>query len=117
MNDKDLWDEEIIQKLEVENQVLSVNVVLLENKVRQHQSTILELQERTLVVGKLEAENKKLREALEFYANQTSWMGYHRSVDIIARSDCEPAKALSDDFDIFLGGKRAREALKEVGEE
>lgn len=67
-------------------------------------------------VNRLQAENKKLREALEFYANQTSWMGYHRNVDIIAPSDCEPAKALSDDFDILLGGKRAREALKEVSE-
>lgn len=60
------------------------------------------------------AKNKKLRDALDFYAKQSNWMGYHREVDTIIRSDCEPAKAFEDGFDIFLGGKRAREALKEV---
>lgn len=71
------------------------------------------MDEPDITIKKLQAENKKLREALEFYAKQSSWMGYHRDVDTIAPSDCEPAKAIEDGFDILLGGKRAREALKE----
>jgi hypothetical protein len=66
---------------------------------------------------KLQAENKKLRQTLEFYADQANWVGYHRHVDTIRSCDCEPGKALEDGFDILLGGKKAREALKEVGEE
>lgn len=38
----------------------------LESRVRQYQSTILELQERTLMLGKIEAENAKLRECVEW---------------------------------------------------
>jgi hypothetical protein len=82
---------------------------LIDDKFVSHEELALEFE-------KLQAENKKLREALEFYADQSSWMGYHRDVDTIRPCDCEPAKAREDEFDILLGGKRAREALKEVGE-
>lgn len=68
-------------------------------------------------VDKLKEENKKLVEALKFYASQANWMGWHRDVDTIRSSDCEPAKAIEDDFDIRLGGKLARQVLKEIGEE
>ena len=40
----------------------------LESKVRQYQSTILELQGQALVLGKLKAENAKLRECVELIA-------------------------------------------------
>ena len=88
----------------------------LESKVRQYQSTILELQEQVLVLGKLQDENSKLRDCVEFYAKQSNWMGYHRDVDVIRSCDCEPTKADEDGFDIILGGKRARQVLKELGE-
>ena len=38
----------------------------LESKVRQYQSTILELQEQVMVLGKLKDENAKLRECVEW---------------------------------------------------
>lgn len=51
-------------------------------------------------------------EVIGFYANERSWGGYHRDVDTIM-DDSSKAKA-SDDFDINLGGRRAREFLKKV---
>lgn len=65
-------------------------------------------------IEKLQAENAKLKECVEFYANQSNWMGWYRDVDTIRSSDCEPAKSIEDDFDILLGGKRARQVLKEL---
>jgi hypothetical protein len=63
----------------------------------------------------LEAENKKLREALEFYANQDNWE-YADSQFQYSQYD----KIKNDSFDsnigegggIEYGGKRARAALK-----
>lgn len=69
------------------------------------------------LIKKLKEDNTKLVEALKFYASQANWMGWHRDVDTIRSSDCEPAKAIEDDFDIRLGGKLARQVLKEIGEE
>jgi len=70
-----------------------------------------------------EEELTKLRAALDesikviqFYGSQSSWMGYHRNVDIIASSDCSPDKSREDDFDIMLGGRRAREFLSKHSE-
>lgn len=65
--------------------------------------------------NKVEFENAKLKECVEFYAKQSNWMGWHRDVDSMP-FDTEPAKAISDEFDIMLGGKRARQCLKELGE-
>ncbi len=67
-------------------------------------------------IDDLLAENAKLRECVEFYAKQSNWMGYHRDVDCIRPCDCEPEKADEDGFDIMLGGKRARQVLKELGD-
>ena len=44
---------------------------------------------------------------ISFYANQDNWMGYHRDCTYISNDDVK-TKA-SDDFDIIIGGKRARE--------
>lgn len=68
-------------------------------------------------IQKLEEENKKLIDALKFYANQKSWYGLSREMDMIELSDCEPAESIIHDAGVMLGGKRARQALKEVGEE
>lgn len=59
-------------------------------------------------VEKLQTENKKLREALEFYANKYSWQGTH-----IGPSDYW----FDDKQGYYFGGLRAREALKEVRKE
>lgn len=59
-------------------------------------------------IQKLEEENKKLVEALKFYANERYWEG--REID-------------GDDWHDFyedgngIGGKLARQVLKEVAEE
>ena len=59
-------------------------------------------------VDKLKEENKKLVEALKFYANERYWEG--REID-------------GDDWDDYyedgngIGGKIARQVLKEIGEE
>jgi len=66
--------------------------------------------------SRMKAVPNEVVEALEFYANRDNWCGYHREVDTIP-DDSEPAKA-DDGFDIQLGGKRARAALKALrGEE
>ena len=61
-----------------------------------------------------EIENKKLREALEFYVDRSNWIGNHYYFAGIL-CDHEPL-IREDGSPILLGGKRAREALKEVGE-
>jgi hypothetical protein len=65
---------------------------------------------------KLRATLDESIKVIEFYGSQSSWMGYHRDVDIIASSDCSPAKSIEDDFDIMLGGRRAREFLSKHSE-
>lgn len=63
-------------------------------------------------IKELENENKKLRNALQFYASEDNWLGWHRDVDMI-KNDTEPAKAY-DGFDIMLGGKMARQTLRDL---
>ena len=63
-------------------------------------------------IQRLQKQLEMCKEALGFYANERSWGGYHRDVDTIM-DDSSKAKA-SDDFDINLGGRRAREFLKKV---
>ena len=63
------------------------------------------------LIKDLREENARYREALEFYANQNSWIGYHRDCTSILKDDVK-AKAKEDGFDIIIGGRRAREALK-----
>jgi hypothetical protein len=64
---------------------------------------------------KLQAENKKLREALEFYGNTNSWIWTKTNLeyDRIDPSDTEYVLSFATDK---IGGKRAREALKEIKE-
>lgn len=59
-------------------------------------------------VERFEKENKRLREALEFYANEKSWM--NREVTILMDgepTDVEDCPAIFDD-----GGNIARKALE-----
>ena len=72
---------------------------------------------------KLIKENKKLRDALEFYAKTESWNAVdcdplYKSVStvegVIDHSDIEDT---SDGTEIRYGGRKARQALREVGEE
>jgi hypothetical protein len=68
-------------------------------------------------LNKLQAENKKLREVLEFYADSENWqsvqVGYG-SRSQIKNKDLQDTS--SDDRPRLVGGFIAREALKEVGE-
>ena len=63
-------------------------------------------------VSKLQEQNANLKKVVEFYASEDSWSGWHRDVDVI-KNDTEPAKA-ADGFDIMLGGKLARQTLKDL---
>jgi regulator of replication initiation timing len=63
-------------------------------------------------VNRLQAENKKLREALEFYADSTN---YSRKIDYKGLHYVSP---IGEKFELGEdNGKKAREALKEVGKE
>jgi len=64
-------------------------------------------------IEKLQAENKKLREALGFYALWSNWGGDVRMGSEIISDDCD----YIDKWYEYVGGKRAREALKVVIEE
>lgn len=68
-------------------------------------------------VDNLKEENKKLVECVKFYANQKSWYGFAEDRDIVEFSDCEPVESIIRDDGVMLGGKRARQVLKEIGEE
>jgi hypothetical protein len=61
-------------------------------------------------IFKIEAENKKLREALEFYALWSNWGGDLRAGNEIISDDCDYIEKWYE----YVGGKRAREALKEA---
>jgi hypothetical protein len=78
----------------------------------------------TSEVVKRDRQNEQLKEkldiaedALEFYSDKKNWLGYHREVDTIIREDREKDFAESDGFEIWIGGKRAREALKAIKDE
>lgn len=101
---------EEIEKLQSEFETL---VVEYEQEIERLQNYVIVGYEQG--IKELKEENAKLRECVEFYADQSSWMGWHRDVDSMPR-DTEPAKATSDGFDIMLGGKRARQLLKELNE-
>ena len=62
---------------------------------------------------KLKAENKKLREALSFYAYEKNWTCYSRDFEtgenLVMANDNEEGN--------IHGGKRARQCLKELGGE
>ena len=57
-------------------------------------------------IASLRAYAEESRKVIEYYSNQDHWIGYHRDCTSII-DDEVPAKA-SDDFDIVVGGKRAR---------
>ena len=80
----------------------------LESKVRQYQSTILELQEQVLVLGKLQAENENLKECVEFYAESKKYQGY--SSNRTGEYEYYHGSIIDD------SGKRARQVLKELDE-
>ena len=70
-------------------------------------------------VNRLQFENKKLREALEFYANYDNWKFEGNSACVIYM-DGEPypshinGRAIRGFEELRVSGKRAREALKEI---
>jgi hypothetical protein len=72
-------------------------------------------------VDKLKEENKKLVEALKFYADKNSWI-YDKNTGIggliIANDEWDDTpSAGAATFYPSYGGKRARQVLKEIGEE
>jgi len=59
-------------------------------------------------IQKLENENARLREALEFYASTSSWRGENGEDFKILFEDV----SLPNNSSSYVGGRRAREALK-----
>jgi hypothetical protein len=65
---------------------------------------------------KLKAENARYRKALEFYADRSSWnwlKGTEQVADGITVSDVSGYEMPGIEL---CGGRRARDALKEIGE-
>ena len=72
----------------------------------------LEIKQKT-ELEKLKEENARLRDALEFYANESNWIpsssNYTNISDQITVSD---VRGTNEEKTNFCGGSRAREALK-----
>ena len=60
-------------------------------------------------VSDLEQQNKRYREALEFYANQSNWM----NIEVPTMMDGEPEMVTREPLIFDDGGRKAREALEE----
>lgn len=78
---------------------------------------MLELYE---IIKKLQEENKKLRECVEFYADKLNWYDntqINGSDQKAIFKDSEDCLIKSINKHIIIGGKRARQVLKEIGEE
>ena len=58
---------------------------------------------------KLQQQNKRYREALEFYANQSNWM----NIEVPTMMDGEPEMVTREPLIFDDGGRKAREALEE----
>jgi hypothetical protein len=76
-------------------------------------SMSLEINRLNEIIAERNSQLDKAIGVIEFYANQSNWMGWHRDVDTIRSCDLSPAKATEDGFDIMLGGKKARQFLEE----
>lgn len=83
---------------------------------KMYQNSIARLDREYKRIRELQTENKKLREALEFYANYDNWRKeFGNKLEYNAHR-------IKDDFTLDenftpYGGKRAREALKQTKEE
>jgi predicted flavoprotein YhiN len=75
----------------------------LEKKLQDYESDWIKMRE---IAEKMQAENKKLREALEFYSNNQITMTTENGIYL--------RDGLNGDF--FSLKEKAREALKEIGE-
>lgn len=71
-----------------------------------NEDLVLKLCSKNAEILILEERCKKLREALEFYAEIGHW-GVHTSTGNTSIDPC--------DYEDMRGGKRAREVLKEIG--
>lgn len=72
------------------------------------------------IIKKLQEENKKLVECVEFYADKLNWYDntqINGSDQKAIFKDSEDCLIKSIDKHIVIGGKRARQVLKEIGEE
>lgn len=61
-------------------------------------------------IEKLEDENKKLRECVEFYADKDNWFGEY----VCGPLACTNEEIEGDSIANYTGGKLARQTLKEI---
>ena len=82
-----------------------------DNSIEDNDPLVLEITELLNIINKLQTQNSKLKECVEFYANKDNW--YINDADgfkmIIASRDTEGSE--------WVGGKRARQCLKELEQE
>lgn len=71
------------------------------------------VKEASAEIEKLRKQNKIMRETLEFYANEDNWEDCW--IDGCLGSE-DYFTSIKDDMGSRVGGYRARQALKEVGE-
>ena len=76
---------------------------------------------KDIKIKQLEAKNSKLRECVEFYSNWRSYKFYGRSDEMnTLNEDAEFCKYQENDgdwFEAYIGGKRARECLRELSKD
>lgn len=88
---------------------------------RMYMNSLAQLKKEHERIREFQAENKKLREALEFYADYQNWKFSDKYACIIWMDhDNYPShingRKINGYESLFVSGKIAREALKEVGE-
>jgi hypothetical protein len=109
--------EDLYKHLKHEHDLYRKHLKVYEDEIQEYKEAA---RSEANIVDELQAQNKKLREALEFYADRNNWKFQSYS------SDCEEVIDFNDlgcrsytdkaDFACSSGGRRAREALKEIKE-
>ena len=102
----------LLAKVEYLNQVNDGLHLLLKEEENKYET--LDAHDEMLIatVDKLKEENKKLRDALKFYANKDN-PNFIVNLDYHDETDCD----FHEDTQLTHFGKLARQVLKEVGEE
>lgn len=102
------------------NELRDDNMAQLYETIKEMQNAYetLQVHDEMLIatVDKLKEENKKLRDALKYYANPVHWNDSGNLDYDMTTIDYEDA-AIPEGYCDNRGGKLARQVLKEVGEE
>lgn len=107
-------NETLINKIEYLNQVNDGLHLLLKEQENEYETLNAHDEMLIATVDKLKEQNKKLVEALKFYASEDNWESYgFTNKNVIRLIDIE----ILNEEGHSMGGKLARQVLKEIGEE